>query len=567
MIKPRTSVDSAKPYSPPLEGRRGKLRLDFNESTIGCSPKVIEALRRLSVEEIATYPEYGTAKKRFAEFFDVSIDSLLMTNGADEAIDIVMRTFVDNGEEVILPSPTFSMFRLAASLVGANIREVLYNTDLSFPTEQVLCTITDKTKLVVLVNPNNPTGTPIPLDDIIAILEKAKNSPVLVDEAYIQFGGETSLPLLGKYDNLIITRTFSKAYGLAGLRLGCILTSPEIAKSLRKVQSPYSVNTFALVAGLAALDDREFVQGYISQVKENRLLVRNALQNLGIKVYPSSANFLIAEFDARCDAVLSAFNQESILVRDMRKYPLLGRCLRLGIGTKSDCGRLLGVIQRTVPGEAIVFDMDGILVDVSQSYREAIRQTAEFFSGQKVSQEQVQAIKEGTGCNNDWDATESLLRSLGYTPPREKIVERFQEIYEQTKSREQWLLPIESLQQFNRAYKLGIVTGRPRAEAYEVLERFGVCEYFDVVVCMEDMEDRQKPDPYGLRVAKERLRVPILAYLGDTPDDMRTAVRASIMGVGMPAPGNENQKVSSLLFQAGASQVIESFAQLQQVIQ
>src|SRR3989344_4497491 len=213
-IKPRKSVEKMDSYKPPLEGRRGKLRLDFNENTVGCSPKVLEAIKNIKEEDIASYPEYSKFKKKLAENLKIEADQLMVNNATDEAIMVIIQTYIEKRDEVIIPTPTFAMFRFYAQLADAKIMEILYNANLTFPTKKVIDAITTKTKLVILCNPNNPTGTLIEKKDIVKLIEKAQktNTLVLIDEAYYQYSGMECLDLISKYDNLIIIRTFSKAY-------------------------------------------------------------------------------------------------------------------------------------------------------------------------------------------------------------------------------------------------------------------------------------------------------------------------------------------------------------------
>ncbi|MFA5930856.1 MAG: histidinol-phosphate transaminase [archaeon] len=347
MISPKQTVIELETYSPPTSGRENMLRLDFNENTVGCSPKVLLALQKINTNKISVYPEYGDFIEKLSIKLGVSSDEVVLTNGTDEAINQVMQTFVEKGEEVIIPVPTFAMFKFYATLAGAKVREVLYNLDLSFPFEQVMNSISSKTKVVVIVNPNNPTGSSISEIKILKILKKAKanDSLVLIDEAYFEFYGKSSIELISQFDNLIITRTFSKAYGLAGLRLGCIISNKEIIANIRKSISPYSVNTVALICASAAIEDKNFVQEYVNQVIENRAIVSKKLSEFGVKVFPSSANFLIGDFGERCNVVYSKLKERGILVRNRTDDPLLKGCLRIGIGTKEQCEQLLKGIR------------------------------------------------------------------------------------------------------------------------------------------------------------------------------------------------------------------------------
>ncbi len=347
MIRPRKAIEKMKPYNPPLEGRRGLIRLDFNENTVGCSPNVLEAMRKISADEIATYPEYSKFKRKLANYLGIKEDELMVNNATDESIMVIMQTYIEKGDEVILPVPTFAMFRFYAQLMEAKLNEILYNKDLSFPTDKVLSSISKKTKLVILCNPNNPTGTPIKKEDVIKIIQKAEanSSLVLLDEAYVQYNKSTCIDLIDKYKNLVIIQTFSKAYGMAGLRLGYAIADKEIMKNLLKAASPYSVNTMATAAGSAAIDDQEFVKNYVKEVEKSKKIIYRELKKLGIKAYPTAANFLVAYFGKNAKRIADELKKNGVLVRDRSNYPLLKGCLRIGIGTMEQTNQLIKALK------------------------------------------------------------------------------------------------------------------------------------------------------------------------------------------------------------------------------
>lgn len=347
MIKARKAIEEMEAYSPPLENRRGLLRLDFNENTVGCSPKVLDAINNIKEEEIAAYPEYKKFKAKLANSIKVRPEQLMVTNATDEAILIIMQAYVEKGDEVILPIPTFAMFKFYAQLVEAKIKEILYTSNLTFPTRKVLNAISKKTRLVILCNPNNPTGSLIDKKDVVKIVEKAQKNDalVLLDEAYYQYSGVECLHLIGKYDNLMIIRTFSKAYGLAGLRLGYIVSNEAVIKSLLKAGSPYSVNTVAMVAASKAIEDFDYVKWYINEVKKAKRIIYEELKKLKIKTYPTATNFLIAKFPKRADEVEKGLTERGILVRNRSSYPLLKDCLRIGIGTVKQNKELVNALK------------------------------------------------------------------------------------------------------------------------------------------------------------------------------------------------------------------------------
>lgn len=339
MAEPRAAVRKMAPYHPPSGGRDGKLRLDFNENTVGCSPAVVEFLREhLTAPHLSIYPEYADAVKELAAFFQVTEEEFTLTNGTDEAIQLLANTFVEAGDEVVVLKPSYAMYRFYAELAGATVREVEYHPGtLAFPMEGLMAAITPATRAVLIANPNNPTGTAIGLDGIRKIVDTGV--PVLIDEAYFEFSEITVLPWIRDYSNLFVSRTFSKVYGMAAMRCGCLFSGAENAAWLRKAQSPYSVNALAALAARAAVRDRAFVESYVDEVLAARALAYEGLHKLGIKTFPSEANFILFYAGDRAIPLRDALRERGVLVRD-RSYEI-GGCVRVTIGTRTQIGRFL----------------------------------------------------------------------------------------------------------------------------------------------------------------------------------------------------------------------------------
>ena len=345
IVRPREAVLKMAPYSPPTAGREGKLRLDFNENTVGCSLRVIEFLRaRLNAGSLAVYPEYGEARNSLADFFQVAPEHLLLTNGTDEAIQVFINTYVNAGDEVVLLRPAYAMYRFYAQVAGADISEVEYLPPLmDFPLDELLHAITPATRAVIIANPNNPTGTGVQFHGIERILKRARKAVVLIDEAYYEFCGVTALPLLERAPNLFVSRTFSKVYGMAAMRLGCIFSNPANIAFLHKAQSPYSVNAMAALAVQEALRDREYIENYVAEVLAARELLCVGLEKLGIGYVPSSANFVLANLGRRAIEVRDKLRDRGILVRD-RSYEIRGH-VRMTAGTREQTRRLLMALE------------------------------------------------------------------------------------------------------------------------------------------------------------------------------------------------------------------------------
>ncbi len=341
MPRPRQSVLDMAPYSPPSAGRAGKLRLDFNENTVGCSPRVLEFLKRSVTEErLAVYPEYTEARPALAAFFRVLPDQLLLTNGTDEAIQVIVNTYVNPGDEVAVLRPSYAMYRFYADVAGANVREVDYLPgDLGFPLDALLKTITPATKAILIANPNNPTGTGVQINGIERILKRAGKAAVLIDEAYYEFSGVTALGLIERHPNLFVSRTFSKVYGMAALRLGCVFSQQSNIQFLHKAQSPYSVNALAAMAAVEAVGDRAYIESYVAEVLAARELLLVGLEKLGVPYYHSTGNFVLMKLGRRAIPIRDALRQRGVLVRD-RSYEIAG-CVRVTVGTRDQIRRFL----------------------------------------------------------------------------------------------------------------------------------------------------------------------------------------------------------------------------------
>ena len=345
---PRTAVLNMAPYSPPTGNRAGKLRLDFNENTIGCSPRIVEFLKQqLTSERLSIYPDYAEVRPALAEFFHVNPAQLLLTNGTDEAIQVLINTYIDDGDEVLLLHPSYAMYRFYADVAAASIREIEYRPGaLEFPLEELLDAISPSTRAVVIANPNNPTGTAVTLAGIAKILKRARKAAVLIDEAYYEFCGITALGLIADHPNLFVSRTFSKIYGMAAMRMGCLLSHESNVAFLHKAQSPYSVNALAALAAQEAVRDTAYVENYVTEALAARELVCVGLEKLGIEYIPSQANFVLMRIGKRSIEIRDRLREMQVLVRD-RSYEIAG-CVRVTVGTREQAHCFLAALEEVL---------------------------------------------------------------------------------------------------------------------------------------------------------------------------------------------------------------------------
>lgn len=344
---PRARVQAMKEYHPPL-GNRDAMRLDFNENTIACSPKVKELLGRISADALTRYPEREPVERIVAEHLGAAPQQVILTNGVDEAIHVLFETFLDSADELLLPVPTYTMYEVYASATDAKVVTVQAAEDLRFPFERLLEAITSRTKIIAIASPNSPSGSIATRTQIIEIAQSAPEAVVLVDEAYFHFYGASVMDLIDTLPNLVVARTFSKAYGLAGLRLGVLAGPIELMRWIRRVLSPYSVNSLALACLPPALEDTSYLDWYVGEVLAARADFESALDALAIRRWPSHANFVLVDIGAQHHEFVRLMSAGGVLVRDRSSDPGCDGCVRITIGTQQQMREAVAVLNTTM---------------------------------------------------------------------------------------------------------------------------------------------------------------------------------------------------------------------------
>lgn len=334
-------------YQPPLEGRSASrhLLLDFNERTIPVSDAICNALcDYINSGALQKYPAYGDIVEKLADYLGAKPDQVMVTNGSDQGIDLVVRAIVEPGSQAIIPSPSFAIYRQCAEVENAEIIEPAYSIESGFPLQEVLEAINERTRLIVVPNPNNPTGTGVDVDQIEQLLKAAPEAVVLIDECYFEYSGVTAMGLVEQYANLVIARTFSKTWGLPSLRIGMLISQADNIDQLLKIRGPYDVNQLAVVAVEAALANPEYTRDYVAEVMSvSRPMLESWLTEHQVAYWPSTANFLWT-FPDRAEELNSYLQQQNILVRP--KTDEQGRLgLRINLGTQEQTQKLISALD------------------------------------------------------------------------------------------------------------------------------------------------------------------------------------------------------------------------------
>jgi histidinol-phosphate aminotransferase len=331
-------------YHPPLAGRTA-LRLDFNENTFGPSPRVMERLRAVTAEELTKYPEREPVERIVAKHFGLQGEQVLLTNGVDEAIHLMCCAFLEAEDEALIATPSFFMYDVSVQMMTPHLRKVQSDASLGFPVERFMAAITKRTKLIIVASPNNPTGAVVSREHLLAIAAAAPQAVLMVDEAYYHFDGASVMSDLATVPNLIVARTFSKAYGLANLRIGMLAGNADLLKYVRKVSSPYNVNGVALDCLPVALSDEEYLAWYSDQVRVGRERMTDGLHELGVPFFPSHANFVLMNIGPKHRDLVTAMRAHGVLLRDRSTDPGCDGFVRITIGLEEHVTRGLAALM------------------------------------------------------------------------------------------------------------------------------------------------------------------------------------------------------------------------------
>jgi histidinol-phosphate aminotransferase len=567
-IKPAPALAGVKAYRVPRPRVTPALRLDGNE---GAAPpaELLEALRVEGTRLLQRYPDAGPLEALLARRIELEPERVLVTAGADDALERACRAVLAPGRSMVLPVPTFEMMGRYARATGAEVREVPW-PDGPYPTQAVLQAVTPDTAAVVVCSPNNPTGAVATRDDLLALSRGAPHALLIVDLAYVEFADQDLTATVLALPNALAVRTLSKAWGLAGLRVGYALGPAEVISWLRSAGHPYAVSGPSLTLAAERLRGGEAqVAAFVASARHARGRLAACLAESGARPLDSQGNFVLARVaDARF--TWEALAALGVAVRAFPGVPGLEDALRVACPeSEADLARALEALRVALRPQALLLDMDGVLVDVSESYRQAIRGAARAF-GVDLNDADVSAAKAEGDANNDWVVTQRLLARRGVQAELAEVRARFEELYQGTPQRpglwrlERLIPHREWLVDLARRLPLGVVTGRPRPDAERFLRDAGLGGVFQALVTMGEAA-APKPDPAPVRLALERLGVERAWMVGDTPDDVRAARAAGVVPLAVLAPG-DGPGLEEALLDAGAARVMGTLEELEELL-
>ncbi len=556
--KPSPFLDGLRAYSAPKALAPTDLKLDANE---GLPPpaELLEKFSGMDLENFSRYRRATPLEELIAEELGTAPSQVLVTAGADEGIQRCCLAYLPEGRKMLIASPTFEMFPTLARMVGAKMEYVSWPEG-TYPIEAVLEKIEPDTGIVTVISPNNPTGSVAIGEDIERLSQACPHGVILMDLAYGEFAERNLTPLALKYPNVVALHTFSKAWGMAGLRIGFVVGSKPVIDTLRTCGTPFPVSNLSLEMALEwRKTGKAQVERTVSRIIEERTRLSRTLNDLGAEVLDSQANFVF------CRVKNPLFTRDAlagmgIAVRLVPDEEHFRGGLRITCpGNEKLFKRLTHALETVLAPEGILFDMDGVLADVSLSFREAIRLTADSF-GVILDETTISAAKAEPGSNDDWSLTQRLMSGAGVEKPLDEVTDAFEILYQGTyeneglKARERLIPDRSELEKLHDRLPLAVVTGRPRKDADFFLNQHEIARLFREVIAREDAP--LKPDPAPVALAMKKLSIQRAWMMGDTPDDILAARAAGVLPIGVVSPGDDFEKRCEPLYAAGAARVI-----------
>ncbi|MCB9779070.1 MAG: aminotransferase class I/II-fold pyridoxal phosphate-dependent enzyme [Alphaproteobacteria bacterium] len=564
LLRPSRAVAAATIYGVPHAGAPVDLDLAGN---LGL--QVPDDLLPTDGALVRGYPDPGPLQAALAARLGVEPRQVLVTGGADDAIDRACRAMLEEGRNALFPEPGFVIVPDRIRLAGGTLRRLDWPGG-AFPTDQAIALADEHTTLAVLTSPNNPTGAVCTADDLRRLSEALPQALLLVDLAYAEYADEDLTDAALALPNALVLRTLSKAWGLAGLRVGYAVGPVEIVDWLRAAGLPYTVSGVSAEAARTWLARGEAaMRAHVATAREERTAMEASLAEGGARVGASQGNFAFARVR---DALWLRDGMAGlgIAVRAFPGVDGLEDAVRIGCpGDPAALRRCRDALRTVLRPDALLLDMDGVIADVRASYRQAIIRTCAHF-GSTVDLDRVAAEKACGDANNDWRLCQRILAADGIDVGLDAITAVFEGLVQGTAEapglwrHERLCVPRERLAALAARLPLGIVTGRPRLDAERFLDHQGIADLFGAVICLEDAPP--KPDPAPVRAALDALGLRHAWMVGDTPDDVRAARRAAVVPLGVVAPGEQASLVRPALVAAGAGRVLSSLDELLELL-
>ena len=567
-LRPAPQVASTSAYRVPPSPTPMDLFLDGNEGSVP-PLDLIRAVSELAPDVLRRYPNKTALEATLAGRLGVEPAQVIVTAGGDDGLDRICRTMISDGREFVLPEPSFEMLSKYAALAGGKIVTVDW-PDGPYPLDNVLEAITPQTGLVAFVSPNNPSGTIGTAEDLRALSEAAPHALIIADFAYIEFADVDLTPEALALPNVVVVRTFSKAWGLAGLRVGYLIGPSEIIGWLRAAGGPYTVSAPSVAMATARFaKNSNHIQPFIDTIRAERQTLTDLLRQRGATVIDSQANFIFTRVKDS-SWLRDAMAGFGISVRHFPMREKLENGVRITCpGNNEQMARLTHALDTTLAPEALLFDMDGVLADPGDAYSECVVAVLAR-CGIDYSLDEVHALSAAQPHLDRLGKVMHVLKERGQPREFDDLFAIFSEMYFSDDGPFGWsgpepaLVSVDWLRELSKRYKLAVVTSRFRGESERFMRTSGYDQVIDVVMTADDAPT--KPDPAPLRIACEKLGVARAWVIGDSNSDIVAARAAHCLPLGCITPGADPAAKRDRLLRCGAARVLDNVMQLEELL-
>lgn len=545
MIKPKKALLNIAPYQTDFYKTDWRLKLDANENIYGSYESVLSMLKNISSEDVSLYPTYGKLIDKISVKYDLPKNYILPANGCDEALSVLIGAYLEEGEEILSFYPTFSMPAIYARISGADVRYIDYDEKFAFDKDKLAKNIRENTKIVYISTPNNPTGEIVRASVVEELIKKFKEVLFILDCTYINFSYNSTfedyIELAKKYDNTAVVKSFSKDFALAGLRLGAVFANDEIIDNLKKVISPYSVNSIAVNCAMMVLnDDKKMIEIKEMNQKAKELLNSN-LSSLGFRPYDSEANFVLCDFGAYCDFYYEKLKKNGIITRNYSKNTTLENCLRITVPTLGGVKYIVSLLSKK---DVLAINLDNVIFDVRESYFRALEEVYSHFAKDKKDINQICEIKKLNGIKSDFRALLHILEMSGYEVSFDEIKQTFNDIFYNPNKNDRNLIDNDRLliskdvfEELSKKYDFVVFSNRTTLQAKYSLEKYDIDKYFYCYLCRDTLSDDElKPSPEGILRLIQYTPYKTIKLFGSDFDDIIAGNRAQIETIGVISP-------------------------------
>lgn len=569
MISPKQSIQDLRIENMEEENRSWRLKLNLNENIYGASSLAVNALKNIEKESLNLYSTSGKLTNKLAQKYHINEDNFIITNGAKEALSLIINAYLDINEELLAQNPVNPVLNKCIKIANGKLRTFDCKEKFIFDKDYFLQSIDEKTKIVYISTPNIITGELLRASFLKTLIANFSNILFVLDCSYVNFAQDVVLEdyidLIKEFNNVAIIKSFSNDYGIAGLNIGFCISNFEIINNLKKVYFSNSVNVASLACAISALSDDKFIENIKEQNFEAKKLLTEILLENCYKPFESEGNFILCDFFDHCDFYYKKFKNNGVIVQKFDKNSCASTCLRITVPTIGGV-KFIGELLKVKP--LLIFDLDGTIFDVSESYIFAIKETFKYFTQREISDKEIYEIKNQGGMNCNWVAIKHLLAKNGYEIDIIDIISVFQEMLCNPNNplidKEKLLISKDIFDELNKTYDMVIFSGRLKEEALYSLKKFNLENYFSYFVTSDDLpKNMLKPHSRGVLEIIKHCPHNDIKFIGDSIDDIISGNSANIITIGVVAPNVDYNIMVNKFRHVGANHILSASFEIQ----